>query len=1025
MNELLLAEAAYDPQCAEWMEKAEIVVTAASSEELEFLISGLSKAQIGDLVKHSPHLQKHVFRGFRPGRLPKDAHKRLARDAKGDKGACTILLCEWMICYGSLVETFAQISVDDPRRAIVWLAALSGERDRHALLWVLKLDPRPDVGRALASGLARELEEPSSGIRLAIDITPSLTELVQSIHEQAAGEENELLNKENIVEQAHRLDEETRRRPTSRLLAAVGHFFGDKEQASAENEVASVQIDLAKSADVASASLVAHNELASGQESAYVPVSKEEIEAMLGNIEQITQKRLRARHTLIKRVTNLAQAISSDEADIRELDSALTEVSDNWSDLAHQLTVDADELHRVATEAASFLDQQDEIPELKEIAITLRQLSLDPLARLVDVQECSEILQREWQKALSIISDYHALQEDLAQIIQSVSATWHLLQSSFGHVIGFQPEVEALDDWEARVSEWKPLKARASELQESLSRELEQREQSVRDEIRTMQIELHRPSRHPQQLSVEQDMALLDVDPEEMGLADLLTLRSRIEQLYQQVEALDVPTEPETVITMLRQIVEESRPTGPLATHSAAFLGRLLLTAAQQDTVSPTLLWEACAAVHTALGGGAKQAQFYETYGYSIVAAAYETHLPHRRLVELLGFVRNGFLPEAGAQTVWRRPEVSQVVHEYGVNHIAASLAEVSLDALAPEDLHTLAALAEVGEQDPTVQLSLSAALLTFAEPSSWEYSVGANALIRALNRTARYGSAFFAWQALNQHRAGMLSEDIALSLFQGLFDRLWDISDRERLRLLDEVCDKLAWHAKGVGIDNLYLTVGAASCLACIHLPDSICTNHAWQFISEIRESYPFLANWMTHQLGGEAIATMAHPGLVEDKERQLKSALQDLEHELREHGLRGVPLAKRLDRDNLTAVFIPLANEVRGHKIPSDILARIDALDPEAMITQHPLQREASKRDRVHHPLLGDIIRYNQSRIDCLRRVAELRLQLAELSDSVSEYEDEFEAAQKESQHLLERIPASVSVLRKVYEAIGLAPG
>jgi uncharacterized membrane protein len=321
------------------------------------------------------------------------------------------------------------------------------------------------------------------------------------------------------------------------------------------------------------------------------------------------------------------------------------------------------------------------------------------------------------------------------------------------------------------------------------------------------------------------------------------------------------------------------------------------------------------------------------------------------------------------------------------------------------------------------LRLSLASVLLSFSKPSSLHYGVGAQTLIESLTQTQRYGSAYVAWQALSQTSPDIVAEEALITLFQGLFNRLRDASEIASFQVLGEICETLATSAVLSDMNNLYLVVGAGSYLICIRASVPVCCNVAWQFVSEMHERFPALAKRMTRQLSGESLPPMQRAEQLEEKEGQLQEALRELDKELREHSVRNVSLARDIERENLEDIFMPLANLVRsGDSVPTDILARIEAVSPETIITLHPRQRTATRNDRIRHPLLGDMISYNQSRLKCLYRVAELRLELVELGKSRKELASEFEAARQESQQLLESISSGTLILQEVFKIVGI---
>jgi chromosome segregation ATPase len=134
-----------------------------TEDEIAALVSGIDRSRIVDLVKRTPHLQQHVFRGFRPSRLPWDhVPKRLARDAHGDPGRVKMLIAKWRESNRDLVDEVERISPDRIQEDVAELLAHRGVESKLQVLWALRLDDREEVQRALEAGLATELTAETS-----------------------------------------------------------------------------------------------------------------------------------------------------------------------------------------------------------------------------------------------------------------------------------------------------------------------------------------------------------------------------------------------------------------------------------------------------------------------------------------------------------------------------------------------------------------------------------------------------------------------------------------------------------------------------------------------------------------------------------------------------------------------------------------------------------------------------------------------------------------------------------------------
>lgn len=975
-----------------WTEKIYPIIRESSDEELEFLANSLSKNALSYLARRSDYLKRRIFQGYRPDRLPLSAYRKLARQAKTEEAACKVLVTAWLISHIELEKALAQISIDNLYQAVIELAKQTQEKDWRKLFWALVFNSRLTLEEISRTDLLNEFRNQDSEIRTKIANLSLLQESSASSEqdiEDAFQSTNNVI-KEDIGITSSSLDEKDIVVSTTQTTSPI-KVSSDKDTPS--------------------------------------PPNIRDIEVMFRNIEKTLQDYHRMRDEFVYKIRFLSQILVTDKVVIQEVGLTLTELSEGWSALTQQLRGDVNQVQQVASAVVCFLDQYKTIPELGELVVSVQKLSVIPEIKQLDFSlRCSKILQENWNLALDIIQDYQQLYDKLKQNIEFIYATSSLLQSRFNNV-QIRSEIDQLEGWETRINEWKHLSSIVSQLQLELAEELNQEEQQIRNEIIYKQDELRSLIlKLPFDLNVNSATEVSSIiELEHLDLLNLLEIKSQVEQTYHDIQTIIAPVEPEVVLNTLNEILGNATIEDIFAKYTPITLSRLLHSAIKQDTVPSDLLWQACVKINSLVPTHSNNVtDFYESFGYMIVAAALEKYLLKHQLLNALKFVKFKFLPKQGIEAVWRHPKVLKVLEEYSLPHLPKSLFLTSTPDLTYEDVYALGALAKVGNElnwDPTVQLALAATLLIATEPALEEYKIGVSTLVLTLNRTGRYGSAFIVWQSLRKAHPDAVPEDQMIILFQGLFSRFWQVPNPKRLETIGEICEELAWASLDTDMHKLYLLVGAANYLVLARTSNLETSSSTWQFLSEIRANYPFLTRWIEHQLESKRGIVKPQFVLPEQKEQQLRVALQELANQLRERNLRGVPLALRIDRDNLERTFNPLANTVRSQDpLPTDILTTIESIDPEAIIAQHPFQREARRNDRIHHPLLGNMIRYNQERLDQLRLVAELRLQLDELRLSMREYTDEFEAAQEESHKILEQIPEGKVILQEFYKIIGL---
>jgi len=132
-------------------------------EEIEALIAGIDRPLITDLVKHSPHLQRHVFPGFRPSRLPwSQVPPRLAREVENNPARFDDLVEMWIASNEELLDEIADIPTEHLREILAELLARYGVENRLQVLWALRIDGREKIQEALEAGLAEEISDETS-----------------------------------------------------------------------------------------------------------------------------------------------------------------------------------------------------------------------------------------------------------------------------------------------------------------------------------------------------------------------------------------------------------------------------------------------------------------------------------------------------------------------------------------------------------------------------------------------------------------------------------------------------------------------------------------------------------------------------------------------------------------------------------------------------------------------------------------------------------------------------------------------
>lgn len=171
--------------------------------EVDALVSGIERALVIDLVKHSAHLRERVFRGFRPSRWSQ-VPTRLARDAYGHPDRIETLVALWLKSNQDLLDQVGVIAPDEMREGVAQLLVRLGVENKLQVLWALRLDEREEVQQALEAGLADELTAETSELLSRVQ-RDELVAALEIARTQAAELEGKLAEAESALEDSGRL----------------------------------------------------------------------------------------------------------------------------------------------------------------------------------------------------------------------------------------------------------------------------------------------------------------------------------------------------------------------------------------------------------------------------------------------------------------------------------------------------------------------------------------------------------------------------------------------------------------------------------------------------------------------------------------------------------------------------------------------------------------------------------------------------------------------------------------------------
>lgn len=133
----------------------------ADVADLERFVRSINRRAIENLVRHTKHLQRHVFSGFRPDKLPwPTVPLKLARDAAGKHQAVGSLLDLWLAKHHPICEKIEEcVSPQTAEEDTARILAAIGDGERELLFCALFLDCRPEMQTILDSRLRKAILE--------------------------------------------------------------------------------------------------------------------------------------------------------------------------------------------------------------------------------------------------------------------------------------------------------------------------------------------------------------------------------------------------------------------------------------------------------------------------------------------------------------------------------------------------------------------------------------------------------------------------------------------------------------------------------------------------------------------------------------------------------------------------------------------------------------------------------------------------------------------------------------------------
>lgn len=374
---------------------------------------------------------------------------------------------------------------------------------------------------------------------------------------------------------------------------------------------------------------------------------------------------------------------------------------------------------------------------------------------------------------------------------------------------------------------------------------------------------------------------------------------------------------------------------------------------------------------------GKSSSQFFSEFGWRALANGLQSGIQNKQSLSALSFADTSFIPPSEKSQVFEQAQITEAI-DLGFKKTPRSFIKpAELSAATPAVQSQFGALLSClpgYNLSNELILQWSSSALRVLPPQSDAYFVAGINLLQILQAEGRIASAYYSFRAIGEQRSEVWSHPITVSLIGTFIRQFWQQEMGNQI-LIEMVIDDDVFKNSVAQFDLLVMAGMLAIALTRQDFDEQI-ESAAWRFINEIFVMSAVLASVLTEYLA-DGILPLLPPYRSEQISHlnsELNAMISSVEQELRPRKYR--PLANRIYQTNIREVFTPLLHQIRSDACSPALVAKINQIDPEELVTGSDLLKASP--DELGRRVLSKMVSDNQRMLEALENAASKKIEL-----------------------------------------------
>jgi|GEM_PF-5354444 len=390
----------------------------------------------------------------------------------------------------------------------------------------------------------------------------------------------------------------------------------------------------------------------------------------------------------------------------------------------------------------------------------------------------------------------------------------------------------------------------------------------------------------------------------------------------------------------------------------------------------------------------------FNKIGWKMLQQALTAGIIHKKVIQILSVTQYDFLPSG--------IDLSSILSDPRIKiAIEAGLKIEKHPFIVPSDLGTLpqdgqGIFAELLKAvhnlsaDDELRLQWSASVLRFCAPTTPAYFVAAQVLIETLLKDGRIFAAYYAFRALCESREGLWDSNIANEIAQAFIDR--HLSGNSEIDVMIDFCIDVKEQSQLYELTQLKLLTGILGAHFWLSHKVERCEEIAWELPGLFQQNYPNLSSMLAKHIADGDLPDIPpqYASELRDLDTQFQNLLNASRKELRERRYRGVPLAIKIQHDNIKNIFMPIFESINKRIHPKKIMKKIETIDPAELVQAH--ERQKQDKFPIQGNLLQNMINDNHDIKKSLEAACQTLIAIENIrNERAAIYSDKFELYQE----------------------------